>query len=929
MEPERWQRIESIYHAAFDQDPTRRAEFVEQACGGDELLRLEVESLLAESDDDEGFLEAPALHVAARVLASSAVAAGETTVAGSLPAFIGRYRVIRLLGEGGMGTVYEAEQEDPRRIVALKVIRPGLATPERLRRFRHESQALGRLQHPGIAQIYEASTADTGFGPQPYFAMELVRGEPLDRYAETHPLGTQEKLALMARICEAVHHAHQRGLIHRDLKPGNILIDETGQPKILDFGVARLTEAEAQLTVQTEVGQIVGTLAYMSPEQVQGDSQGIDTRSDVYSLGVILYELLTGQLPYNVSGRQIHEAVQTIREVDPASLSSISRNYRGDVETIVGKALEKDKARRYASAADLAADIERYLSDEPILARPPSTSYQLSKFARRHRVLVTGVAAVFVVLVAGIAASTTFAIRARRAEQAAIKERDRANLERDRATRITDFMTGMFKVSDPTEARGNSVTAREILDKASNETGAGLQKDPEVQAQMMKVMASTYANLGLYARAHGLATRALDARRSLLGPDDPKTLESMTQVGDILELEGHYDEAEKLDRQTLASERRILGSKDTLTLETLNLLALVVGFEGRLDEAEKLDHEQIDILTRKFGPENDRTLLARVNLAGLMFGEGHYVEAEKEERDLLAISNRVWGSNHPRTLELMGNLAMAVRQEGRLKEAEQLFRDDLAAQQRVQGPEHPDTLLTMENLAEVLTAEDRFADGERIYREALKISSRTLGAGHPDTLRLQSSIALVLFKEGRIREAETMDRDTIAAQLKVLGSENPDTLSSESDLVDLLLAQRRYEEAEKMARQDFEVQLRSQGPQHPNTLIALQQLGTSLALSHRYPEAVKLFQEELKAQSNPSDGNLRWHAWYSFACVATAAGHTDDAIKYLREAIDRGYKDADGLMTDDDLKSLRQNAQFQQLVATLRRAPQAIQGASQ
>jgi eukaryotic-like serine/threonine-protein kinase len=921
MEPERWQRIESIYHAALDQDPSHRAEFVEQACGGDEPLRQEVESLLAESDDEEGFLEAPALHVAARVLASSAAAAGETTVAGSLPAFIGRYRVIRLLGEGGMGTVYEAEQEDPRRIVALKVIRPGLATPERLRRFRHESQALGRLQHPGIAQIYEASTADTGFGPQPYFAMELVRGEPLDRYVETHPLGTREKLALMARICEAVQHAHQRGLIHRDLKPGNILIDETGQPKILDFGVARLTEAEAQLTVQTEVGQIVGTLAYMSPEQVQGEPQGIDTRSDVYSLGVILYELLTGQLPYNVSGRQIHEAVQTILEVDPASLSSISRNYRGDVETIVGKALEKDKSRRYASAADLAADIERYLSDEPILARPPSTTYQLSKFARRHRALVAGVAAVFLVLVAGIAASTTFAVRARRAEQAAIKERDRANLERDRATRITDFMTGMFKVSDPSESRGNSVTAREILDKASNEMSAGLANDPDAQSQMMQVMASTYMNLGLYPRAHELSQRALDIRLKTFGPDDRRTLESLTRVGDSLELEGHYDEAEKLDRQTLASERRILGSEDPLTLDTMNLLALVVGFEGRLDEAEKLDREQVEILTHKFGPENDRTLMARTNLAGLMFGEGRYVEAEKEDRDLLPIASRVWGPDHPRTLELTGNLAMAVRQEGRLKDAEQLFRDDLAAQQRVQGPEHPETLLTMENLAEAVSAEGRFADSEKIYREALTISTRTLGAGHPDTLRLQSSIAVVLFKEGRIREAEKTDRDTIAAQLKALGPESPDTLSSESDLVDVLLAQHRYEEAGKMARQDFEVQLRTQGPQHPNTLIALQQLGTSLALSHRYPEAVKLFQEELEAQSNSPDQDDRWHAWYSFACVATAAGRADDAIKYLHEAINLGYKDADGLMADDDLKDLRQNPHFQELAATLRRPP--------
>jgi serine/threonine protein kinase/tetratricopeptide (TPR) repeat protein len=925
METERWQRIEAVFHAALAREASGRDEFVRQECGGDEELRKEVLSLLAESEADGDFLEDPAMQVAARVLASSSKAEGENAAAGSLPAFIGRYRVIRLLGEGGMGTVYEAEQDEPRRVVALKVIRPGLATPERLRRFRHESQALGRLQHPGIAQIYDAGAADTGFGPQPYFAMELVRGESLDRYVATHPLSTREKLALMAKICEGVHHAHQRGLIHRDLKPGNILIDETGQPKILDFGVARLTESEAQLTMQTEVGQIVGTLAYMSPEQVQGDPQEIDTRTDVYSLGVILYELLTGQLPYNVSGRQIPEAVRTIREVDPASLSSISRNYRGDVETIVGKALEKDKARRYESAAALGADIQHYLSDEPILARPPSTSYQLSKFARRHRALVTGAAAVFLVLVVGIAVSTTLAVRARRAEQAAIKERDRASRERDRATRITDFMTGMFKVSDPGESRGNSVTAREILDKASNDLNSGLATDPDAQSQMMQVMANTYANLGLYPRADELATRALEARRKLLGPDDPKTLESMTQVGDILEREGKFEDAEKMERQALAAERRVLGSDDRLTLDTMNLLVITVGFQGRYAEADKLDREQIEILARKNSPDDDKLVAAKTNLAGLLSAEGRFVEAEKEDRDLSEIARRKWGSDHPKALAPRENLAMVLTQQGRLKEAEQLFREILPMRQRVQGADHPDTLHCMENLAGVLSAEGRLNESEQMYRESLKASVRVLGAEYPETLAEQFDIAVLLNKEGRTHEAEKLAAATLAAQMRILGPDNPDTLSSQSVLVEIMLAQHRYAEAEKMARQVYAVQLRTQGPQHPETMYSLQLLGTSLALDHRYPEAVHLFDGLLEAPGEAGDQENRWRAWYSLACVATAAGRADDAVKYLHDAVNRGYQDADGLMADDDLKTLRQNPHFQDIVATLRRPPKAAQ----
>ena len=300
-----------------------------------------------------------------------------------LPESIGSYRIVRLLGEGGMGLVFEAEQEQPRRTVALKVIRAGLVTPSVLQRFERESQALARLHHPGIAQIYEAGAADYGLGSQPYFAMEFIEGLPLNRYAAGNRLDTRQRLSLMIQVCDAVEHAHRRGVIHRDLKPGNILVDQNGQPKILDFGLARVTDSDVEATRQTDVGQLLGTLAYMSPEQVLADPLAMDTRSDVYALGVILYELLAGKLPYVIS-RQLHEAVQAIREQDAAPLSLVSRAYRGDIETIVAKALEKDRERRYSSAADLASDIRRHLEDQPISAKPPSAVYQVQKFARRH-----------------------------------------------------------------------------------------------------------------------------------------------------------------------------------------------------------------------------------------------------------------------------------------------------------------------------------------------------------------------------------------------------------------------------------------------------------------------------------------------------------------------------------------------------------------
>ena len=308
----------------------------------------------------------------------------------STPARIGRYRIVRLLGEGGMGAVFEAEQDQPKRIVALKVIKSSLASPSLLRRFEQESEALARLHHPGIAQVYEAGTADSGTGVQPFFAMEFIAGgHPLTHYADAHHLNTEQRLELMAEVCDAVHHAHQRGTIHRDLKPANILVDEHGHPKILDFGVARVTDSDTQATRQTDLGQLIGTLAYMSPEQALADPLELDTRSDVYALGVILYELLAGKLPYTLS-KKLHEAVSTIREQAPAALSSVNRLYRGDIETVVAKAMEKDKARRYGSAAGLATDLRRHLKDEPIVARSASASYQLYKFARRNRALVGG-----------------------------------------------------------------------------------------------------------------------------------------------------------------------------------------------------------------------------------------------------------------------------------------------------------------------------------------------------------------------------------------------------------------------------------------------------------------------------------------------------------------------------------------------------------
>jgi eukaryotic-like serine/threonine-protein kinase len=421
--------VEEAFAAALELPEVEQLSYLERAYAHDPQLRAEVLSLLAIDQVAKDFLEP-----------HSGGAARWTGAADSqpVPSRIGRYRILRRVGEGGMGVVYEAEQDQPRRTVALKVIKAALAGPELLHRFERESQVLGRLQHPGIAQVYEAGTADTGFGPQPYFAMEFIAGVGLLEYVAAQRLNTRRRLELMIQICEAVNHAHQRGIIHRDLKPGNILVDAAGQPKVLDFGVARLADKDEPGAHWTNSGELVGTLAYMSPEQALADPLEIDTRSDVYSLGIILFELLAGRLPYQI-GRQLPETVRTIREAEPASLGSVSRAYRGDIETIASRALEKERGRRYSSAAELAADLRCYLKDEPIMARRPSTVYRARKFVRRHKALVVGTASVFAVLVAGIIESTAETERTRRAGQAALRERDRATAAEQAANRQRDL----------------------------------------------------------------------------------------------------------------------------------------------------------------------------------------------------------------------------------------------------------------------------------------------------------------------------------------------------------------------------------------------------------------------------------------------------------------------------------------------------------
>lgn len=729
-----------------------------------------------------------------------AVTSAETAhefVAGSLPVgaepaagVVAGFRIERLLGEGGMGAVYLARQSNPDREVALKLLRPGYASRELLRRFELEAQLLGRLQHPGIAQVFQAGTFESSRGPQPYFAMELVRGEPLDAYAAKHGLSVRDRLELAARIGDAVHHAHQRGIVHRDLKPSNVLVTADGQPKILDFGVARVTDADVQTaTIHTDVGQLIGTVPYMSPEQIAGDPANIDVRTDVYALGVVLYELLVGRLPHDLRQRLIHEAARIISEDDPLPLSSLDRSLRGDIETIVLKALEKTKDRRYQSAIEFSEDIRRYLRNEPIVARPATAMYQLSKFARRNKVLVAGAGCVVLSLIAGVGVSTGQAIRATRAERTA-----RTSLAEVEAT--VSFLDSMLAAADPGEM-GRDVTVRAVLDQSARSIDGEFAERPLVASRLHSTIGRTYMALGEYETGVAHVRDALDLRLRELGPDHPDTLRAQTDLGVATFQAGDVENAERMLASTLERLTRIRGRTDPATIEAIGALATLYAMITDLDRAIPLLRESHALNLRMHGPGHPDTLRAANILAVSLVDIAEFREAE----DLLTNAIREMAArtslDHPSVLEARSNLAWLYYQERRLDEAIELGEAVLEAKNRVLGENHPETNTTVGNLALAYKDNKQTDKAEALLRRNLESDRLVLGESHPNFLVSLSNFARFLADQGRFDEAIPAFEKSLAAHRTHMPKDFVGTGFTLLFFADCLRDNERWQDAER------------------------------------------------------------------------------------------------------------------------------------
>jgi len=819
---------------------------------------------------------------------------------------IGHYHLLQKIGEGGMGEVWLAEQKEPvRRRVALKLVKAGMNTREVMARFESERQALALMEHPAIAKVFDAGSTPEG---APYFAMEYVAGVPITEYCDNHRLSIQERLELFTQVCEGVRHAHQKAVIHRDLKPSNILVAEVdgkATPKIIDFGVAKaLSQKLTAHTMFTRVGALIGTPEYMSPEQALSSGEDIDIRTDVYSMGIIFYELLAGVPPIELGRLAFDEFLRKLREEDPpkpstkirtqdAATSSelaqkrqteplaLARLIGGDLDAIALKALEKDRARRYGSVSDFAADIGRYLNHEAVLAVAPSVAYRARKFARRHRgALVTACAFVAVLVAAAVVS---------------VRQSIRANREAAVAQAVSDFLrndvlaqASASTQSGPSTKPDPDLKVRTALDRAAVRIAGKFEKQPEVEAAIRDTIGETYEDLGLYPEARTQLERALELHRQGPGMKSPATLKTMNQLGGIATLQGKYDEAGALFKQVLEIERRRLGPEHPDTLSAMSNLANVYHGLTKYAQAEEVDSQVLEIRRRVLGAEHPDTLASMNNLATIYHDQGKFSQAEALYRQVLEVRQRILGPEHPLTLSTMDNLAWNYFQESKYAEAEALGSRVLEIQKRVMGPEHPATIRNMSHLAGAYLLESKYAQAEALQSQALAAQRHMLGPEHPDTLASEADLAYVFTAEGKYAEAQTLQSETLEVMRRVLGPEHPYTLGCMCGLADVYADQQEYARAESLYRQTLQVYRRAVGAEHPSTLACLAGFAGMYEREHKYALAEGLAAEALTGRRHTlgSENEDTIGSAADLAMAYISQGKFIEAEPLAREAMD-------------------------------------------
>jgi eukaryotic-like serine/threonine-protein kinase len=945
--------VKALFLQVTDLDPAQRGAFLDAQCAADPDLRAAVDELLRFHDKAENapdFLRSPA---AAAREALPRPSAGETASMGehepgadtpvtseldpgrpspSMAAPVdfrplaesgviiaGRYTLVEKIGEGGMGEVWEAKQTAPvKRSVAVKFIKPGMDSRSVLARFEAERQALAVMDHPNIAKVLDGGLTPDG---RPFFVMELVRGVPITEYCDTERLTPRRRLELFVPVCQAIQHAHQKGIIHRDIKPSNVLIaryDDNPVPKVIDFGVAKATgQPLTDETLNTAVFGIVGTPQYMSPEQATFNNFDIDTRTDVYSLGVLLYELLTGTTPFSRSElpkRSRLEILRVVREDDPPRPSSklstdselpalsakratepkkLKALLRSELDWIILRALEKDRSRRYESANALAADVNRFLAGEPVLAHPPGGFYVLKKFLGKHKGSVAAVASVAAALLIGLVA---FAWQARIARQ----ERDSANAARaetkeraDELLKVSDFQAQMLSQIDPTAAglqlsgdvramfdgalakaaipqpeRGKQVddfvnqwsrvnptdAARQLIDQTILKPAvAAIDKQfagqPVVAATLRQVLADRYKALGLLDTALALQKQALATRQDALGEEHPDTLASKASLSFLLFTKGNLAEAEPLCRSALEARRRVLGADHPDTLSSICDLGALLKEEGKFSEADTCLREAVEKRRRVLGDTDPDTLTALERLGLLLRAQGKLDEARPYLREVLETRRKMLGDDDPITINSISSLASLEYDAGNRSEALVLFREFVERCRRTLGDAHPETLTAISDLGTILSDGGKPAEAEALLREALVSQQRVLGAEHFLAMTSVNNLAVLLVGQGKFAEAETIARENLERRRRVLGVDHPDTLVSCNVLAFVFRRQSKQKEAEPYVRQALEIARRTLGEDHQDTFVYIHNMGMLLREEGKLPEAEPYLREVVERGS--------------------------------------------------------------------------------
>jgi serine/threonine-protein kinase len=853
MDTERFKQIEAIFDRALGLSGSEREEYLAEACGGDASLRREVETLLSAHGEAGDFLEQPAVE---HGIDLSSVDPG---MAGSSQR-VGHYRLLRKIGEGGMSEVYLAVRADDeyQKRVALKVVRQDIDREDMLRRFRTERQILAGLDHANIATLLDGGTTDEG---RPYFVMDYIEGVPLDEYCDRNRLSVRERLNLFQQVCSAVEYAHRNLVVHRDIKANNILVTAEGVPKLLDFGIAKLLKPDqfAQQVEYTATWMRPMTPQYASPEQIQG--KPITTSSDVYSLGVLLYKLLTGHLPYRLRGRHPTEFARIVAEEepdrpstaithpeepvpgeagrDPVTAETVSwarstqpgqlrRLLTGDLDNIVLMALRKEPQRRYRSVEQFSDDIQRYQTGLPVIARKDTLGYRAGKFLSRNWLGVAAAVA-FLALLTGF--SIAMALQASRIA----RERDQARRERDRAERVVGFMEEIFQISDPVAGTGENVSAREILARGAERVVSELDDQPDVKATLLAAIGTVNRNLGLFDRARPLLEQALETRRGLFGEEHPLVAESLHDLAVCARLMGDIGEAEQFHRQALELRRSLLGEQSPETVETLNDLGIVLRQKGDFKAAESVYREALRIQQETQGDKTEQAT-GKNNLATLLIQMGDPTGAEILFRESLDLRREMLDPKHPLVAQNLSNLGASLGMQGKYDEAEPYLREALEIYREVLDEEHPSLVEGLNNLAKLLQRKGDHDAAEPLYREALRIERKRVGGDHLNVVHLLTNLAGMLQEKGDLAAAEDAARESIAVGRRSLGNLHPVVGSALVRLGSVLIDTGRSEDAEAMIREALDIYRASLSEDHWRQAEARSLLGHGLAAMGRFSE---------------------------------------------------------------------------------------------